>query len=429
MQITPHERSTTGIVFTLIGALVLALVSCVNTQETREQPETWQRVYQSPTNTLVIDAVSGSDGACYIAGYELADAPERLDLFLMKVDAKGAPLWKQTYRIMNAAMDDFIILAVTARKKGGVYLAGYTIKEGEGDEVRTDICVFHVDAAGTLVWRKEYDENDIEFVTGIFEGNAGAVHIVAQGLDYMVEAPSVSLTFLTLDEKDGSLRARNTQEMTSTATVLASKRLPDGAFLSAGFARGDESAGVDAFLMKTDAKGNGVWTKTFGDKGDESIYDLAVTKNGDILAMGKITRNMKTDVYLARLSDKGDVLFDRAIGGEKHDTERFPDVITGTVIETRKGEIAIASTTSSYGAGKADVYFIKTAADGTIIFEKTFGGEEDESGAACLSRDDGFIIAGTTKSFGDAFNVFLIRTDAEGNAGTLPTNSTRHTIP
>ncbi|MEO0129148.1 MAG: hypothetical protein ABIL02_02810 [candidate division WOR-3 bacterium] len=78
----------------------------------------------------------------------------------------------------------------------------------------------------------------------------------------------------------------------------------------------------------------------------------------------------------------------------------------------------IAGATNSYGAGGYDVYLIKIDTTGGIVWEKTYGGSLDDYGYSVkTTADGGFIIAGTTTSFGDENgDVYLIKTDNQGNS-------------
>jgi len=97
----------------------------------------------------------------------------------------------------------------------------------------------------------------------------------------------------------------------------------------------------------------------------------------------------------------------RTFGGSEND-------LGYSVRQTRDGGYILLGTTESYGAGDYDFWLIKTDAQGNMQWDRTFGGSEDDWGYSVQQTSDGgyILFGGTWSGYGD---FWLIKTDAQGN--------------
>ena len=88
-----------------------------------------------------------------------------------------------------------------------------------------------------------------------------------------------------------------------------------------------------------------------------------------------------------------------------------------SIIQTADRGYTLAGFTESFGAGGRDMWLVRTDADGDSLWSRTFGGETwDECYSIIQTADGGYALAGYTQSFGVSSDMWLVRTDADGDS-------------
>jgi len=186
----------------------------------------------------------------------------------------------------------------------------------------------------------------------------------------------------------------------------------DNGYILAGFTMSFGAGGKDFWLVKTDQNGNKEWDKTFG--GSASDFALSVQQtsdNGYILAGGTVSFGAGDwDFWLIKTDQNGNKEWDKTFGGSENDS-------ACSVQQTSDNGYILAGTTESFGAGDRDFLLIKTDQNGNKEWDKTFGGSYPEQAYSVQQTfDGGYIVAGFTESFGAGdFDFWLIKTDQNGN--------------
>jgi len=85
--------------------------------------------------------------------------------------------------------------------------------------------------------------------------------------------------------------------------------------------------------------------------------------------------------------------------------------------ETPDGGFLVVGSTRSFGEGEFDMWLLRLDPDGDVLWERTFGGASYDFGTGSISDPaGGFLVAGATDSFGGAPRDFwLIRLDEDGD--------------
>jgi hypothetical protein len=185
----------------------------------------------------------------------------------------------------------------------------------------------------------------------------------------------------------------------------------DGGLILAGHTASKGAGGWDVYLIKTDSNGEKQWEKTYGGEDWDIAYSILQTEDrGFILAGGTASLGVSEwNVYLIKTDKEGNKEWEKTYGGKDWD-------VVFSVQQTRDGGFILAGSTESKGAGKRDVYLIKTDSKGNLEWQKTYGGKKnDEAYSVQQTRDGGFILAGYTESKGPGkMGVYLIKTDSRG---------------
>jgi hypothetical protein len=152
------------------------------------------------------------------------------------------------------------------------------------------------------------------------------------------------------------------------------------------------------------------WDNIFGGAADDYASCVQQTSDGGYI-IGGTTHSYgagSADVWLIKTDANGTKQWDTTFGSIH--SERGHSVAQ----TTDGGYIIVAET--PFGAGMDDVWLIKTDSGGTLQWDQTYGGSGNDIGYSVRqTTDGGFVIAGFTESYGaGGWDVWLIKTDSGG---------------
>ncbi len=184
----------------------------------------------------------------------------------------------------------------------------------------------------------------------------------------------------------------------------------DGGYIAAG-ETWFQGTPAQVYLVKTDARGDTLWTKTYGGWGWDQGNSVRLTRDGGYIVAGWTTSyGSAIQVYLIKTDSNGDTMWTSTYGGSDWDVG-----IKGRQTSDG-GYIVVGSTRCAPFIW--DVYLIKTDSIGQVEWARTYGGTQDEHGYWVeQTSDGGYILAGYTTSFGHPgyHNIYLIKTNSRGD--------------
>jgi len=153
--------------------------------------------------------------------------------------------------------------------------------------------------------------------------------------------------------------------------------------------------------------------ETYGGTDNDFGYSVVQTIDGGYAIAGYTASYgvAGANFWLIKTDSAGTVQWNQTYGGANDD-------IGYSVVQTSDGGYAIAGETLSYGAGGTDVWLVKTDSTGVAQWNQTYGGTNDDYGRSVVQTSDGgYAITGWTQSYGaGSGDSWLIKTDAAGTA-------------
>jgi hypothetical protein len=275
-----------------------------------------------------------------------------------------------------------------------------------------DTYLLKTDASGDTIWLKTYGSEYDELGTSVQQTADGGYILAGStqpfGLGYVK-------VYLVKTDAIGDTLWTKTLGETENDAAYAVRQTADNGYAITGYSFSWVTGGPDVLLMRTNSQGDVMWTKTYGGLYDDMGYSLEQTTDGGYVIAGFKGEPFEHDVFILKTDSKGDTIWTKTYGG------RYDDVAS-SIQQTRDGGyIAVGHTTSFTADQNPDVYLIRMDSKGDTLWTRTYGDMYNDVGYAIRQlSDNGYIIVGYTgQEFVPGlrvdFDVYLIRTDENGN--------------
>ena len=341
----------------------------------------------SSPNTLTTPAEMPADGK-YLDGDKKDRGRGEADFWIIKLNAKGGEEWQKT--IGGSGQDEVTCMVRT--RDGGFVVGGTSSSDKSGEKTEDgfgglDYWVMKLDKNGKIVWQKTF------------------------GGQYNDELRSIAAT----DDGGFLLGGSSNSSPLNNATA--------GAF---GGTKTSNCLGEhDYWIIKIDIDGNEQWQKTIGGKGDDELYVVHTTADGNYVLGGnsnsesgedkKSSNQSGTDFWVIKIDKetteilwqetyniaKADILTslvennDKTIllGGYAQGEEvKSKALKSGKSLNQTQGDNKMKKGTGDYVA-------IKINEKGDELWRKEVGSDGQEILKKVIeTRDGGYLMAGTSKT-------------------------------
>lgn len=351
------------------------------------------KTFGGSKNDALYSVKGTMDGGYITAGFTQSNdfdlaikTNDSFDFLISKFNAENHLEWQKTFGgseddraadIVQTLGGNFVVLGYSKSSDGNV-------SENAGSK---DFWLLKISSEGNFLWEKTFGFSGADLGTALLETNDGGFFITG---------------ILDVSSSDGQGNSKSNKV---------------------------KHAGGDYWAIKTDHSGALEWSRFFGGSFSEIPAGVTETTQGNFLIAGSsdsndfnISENKGAyDFWITKISPAGDLLLEKSFGGSGIDQAR---AITATndgnfiaVGDTRSADVDVA-----VNNGAADVWIVKFSSEGTLIWEKTIGGSSfDVARAIYKTQDNGFLIAGSSRSLDNGFenkgqnDALILKTDKNGN--------------
>ena len=376
----------------------------------------WQKSYGGLGEDKIAATHVNPDGSIVLVGTTTSSTGDVVgqhgnsDMWVLKTDASGLMLWQKTLGGTGAdgATD------VKGTGDGGYIVVGFsTTADGDvsGNLGLKDMWVVKLDANGTKVWDKNYgkSKNDIAHAVAVspdggFVVGGGMTDPVYNDLDFTVVkfADNGDIVWI-------KFWGAETDEEAHSITISN-----DGQYIVGGYMCYDDTTlggcqyAVSEWIMKIDINGNRIWVKDFDNSHAGRYYKInhiITTSDGGLIYVGSASYRQFTnnyDIIIQKMSATGLPLWSNQIGGTGADYgHKIRATSDGGYLVIGQSFSVDGNATQNNGFG--DAWLIKLRSDGSIKWQKNFGGTGADAGMdiRVVSNGDYLVVGNAQSNDGD----------------------------
>ncbi|MDX8549446.1 hypothetical protein KHC33_01665 [Methanospirillum sp. J.3.6.1-F.2.7.3] len=253
-----------------------------------------------------------------------------------------------------------------------------------------DAWVIRFDSNGTILWEKLFGGNETDYALSVRNLPDGGAAVIGTTGSYNGDVSGYhgngDLWFINLGP-DGNIRWDQALggDLIDEGSDIAV--LPDGGYILCGYSMSSNGnlrrhlGGGDLWLVRLDKDGNILWQQTYGGSRRDSGTSVTITGDNAIVACGNTNstdgmvsgNRTSSDVWIIKTDMNGTLLWEQSFGGSALDWGH-------SVIELASGDLMVAAVTASDDGdivknnGAGDIWLMRLAPDGTIIWNQTYGG-------------------------------------------------------
>ena len=333
------------------------------------------------------------------------------DAILIRTDSLGDTIWTRDYNFNNLYEEARSVLVTS---DGGYLICGVISTQGSGSLGNKSVLLIKTDDKGDTIWTKRYqDPNKSLLYRGYtVKPTADGGYVICGEFDRVNSSRQALI--IKIDSKGDTLwTGEYGGPLVDYATDVITT--DDGGYAFVGYSRSGNSSGK-AFFVKVDSLGNIAWSKTHGnDPWTSYANGVKQAPDGGYLICGRANHPVeKYNAFLLKTDYKGDTVWFQAYGGLENDE-------ANDFTQTADGGYILCGYSRLPGETYVDLYLVKTDSLGSLEWEKTFGGNFSDFGSSIRATSDGgYIICGTFNDSSLPYRrLLLMKINRDGNIISL----------
>ena len=380
----------------------------------------WEKNYGGSNGDEAYSIQQTTDGGYIIAGNKFSkdgvvkENVWSLDYWILKLRSDGSLEWEKIFG--GSKHDEAYSIQQTT--DGGYIVSGYS-ESSDGDisspKGGEDYWILKLGEEGDLEWEKSYGGSGNEHATSIQQTTDGG-YIVAGYTDSFDGDVNEKIGYydywILKLSSDGALEWEKCYGGTEDDRAKSIQQTTDGGCIIAGYSAssdGDVSENqgyADFWIIKIMSNGSLEWEQSYGGSDSDHATSIQQTKDGGYIVAGvsnsddgDVSKNQGDgDYWILKLRSDGSLEWEKSYGGSDSDhaysIQQTKD--DGYIIS---GESFSDDGDLSGNKGGYDYWILKLSSVGFLEWEQNFGGSDWEGANSIQQTDDGgYIVAGYTYS-------------------------------
>lgn len=359
----------------LLPALLLVALCTASAQS-------WVKTFGGPRYEDAYNLYPTADGGFMTAGTQRITSNEE-HFLVARFDAQGNNIWNYTYGDTGTT---YTLFGSGMNLDGGLMFGGFTGQQFSGTEMAV---AYSIDTAGHQRWFKGIDYSRSDHFHSMIERRESGYYLA--GHTDSKDDPNGDMWLVKLDSARNVLWEKEYDNGLGEHSHWAIETRDGGALL---FGHAQVGIHEKFWLVKVDSNGVKQWDSIYSSDANyhDSPYHLFETREGNYAMIGGSSsdESLQGTMWLLVVDTLGRRVVDKHFGPPSG------AAFAWSGHQTTDSGYVLAGYSLNLSRGDRDMYVVRTKPDGTLQWDRTIGGVQDDDGYDVIELADAYIAVGST---------------------------------